>query len=177
MVSDDEKRVVGSIDASIPSANCFYRDEPAHLEMRADALQVATQVVDYGCALFQIANSVRAERRVRDLVVAALLRRAVISLEGVRNLVCLGLMEPALGLARTLQDVELSLKLVLRDETDRQAHSLAAWHYLQYQQHGQDMLGSRATREGPLTSGERVNEVRAIAKNYKALLGVCPSRS
>jgi hypothetical protein len=138
--------------------------------MSADAQRIALQVIDYGCALFQVANAVRPERRVRDLVTAALLRRAVVTVEGIRALVFAGLMEPALSVSRTLMDIELSMKLVLRDKTDQKAHALAASHYLQYQLHGQEMLGNTPTREGMLGSADRIVEVRQIAKSYAAFL-------
>lgn len=169
MASDDDT-IRGTISASVPTADLFARDNPASRELSDEARRIAIQVVDYGCALFSIANSARGERRVRDLVTAALLRRAVITLEAVRSLVFAGLMEPALATARTLQDIELALKHVLRDETDQKAHALAASHFLQYQRHGQDMLSNTPTREGTLTDGDRLDEVKRVAKNYATWL-------
>jgi Family of unknown function (DUF5677) len=148
----------------------LLRERPASEELTEDARRLAYQVPEYGCALFAVANAVRPDHRVRDLVTAALLRRAVITLEGIRALTFAGLYEPAIGVARTLQDIELSIKLILRDDTDDMARALAAWHFLQYERHGRDMLKNPATREGMLKGDWTAEQVRLVAKNYASLL-------
>lgn len=160
----------GWITASIPTPDLFQRGRPASDRLSESARALAYQVPAYGSALFLAARTLRPDRAIRDLVSSALLRRTVITLEGIRALTFAGLYEPAMGVTRTLQDLEVSLKLVLQDESDDRARALAAWHYLQYQRHGTDMLRNPDTRAGLIDPGWGVEDVQRIAKNYAALL-------
>lgn len=154
------------MNAAIPSADLFFRARPAEDEGPAEAWRLARTVIDYGCALFASKLSLREDRRVRDAVLAALLRRTLVTAEGIVTLLSHGLVEPALALTRTLLDLYTSFRLIERDDTDRMAKRLAAFHYLAYQEHGQDMLSNRPTREGVLRTSGRIPEVIEVAKSY-----------
>ena len=160
----------GTIVASIPGVDVFLRKNPAADELSPEARTLAYQIPAYGGALFGAVSTPRPDRRIRDLVTSALLRRTVVTLEGVRTLIFAGLYEPAMSVTRTLQDLEVSLKLVLQDASDDRAFALAGWHYLQYQRHGTDMLKHPGTRAGLTDPGWEPDDVRRIAKNYAALL-------
>lgn len=54
LAREGDMPLVGTIDARIPGADCFFRKQPAQDELRPDALRIAQQVVDYGCFLFQV---------------------------------------------------------------------------------------------------------------------------
>lgn len=73
-------------------------------------------------------------------------------------------------LSRTLLNIELNIKLVHRDDSDNMAKRLAAFHYYTYQQHGQDALSDRETREDMLEPASRVQEMVAVTRSYARLL-------
>ena len=155
-----------TINADIPSADCFRRAEPAALELSPDQLRVATQVIDYAGALVVSAKNLRTDHRVRDLMSSALLRRAIVTSEGIRVLLMAGLMEPATACHRTLLDIEIALNLVLRDDTDRSAHRLAVSCAQDYQAHGEGILSDKEAREA---SAHRLAELRRVSAEYKRL--------
>jgi hypothetical protein len=159
-----------ALSAQIPQADLFHRAQPASLEGPAEAWELAEHVVNFGCALFSATSTSRPERQVRDLVFAALIRRATVTTEGVVRLLAAGLQEPAMAITRTLLDIDVSIKLVAADGTDRMAKRLAACHYILMQQHGQDMLADPMTRTQSLESSGRIAEVQGIARSYKRLL-------
>jgi hypothetical protein len=160
----------GAVSASLPAAGLFHRDHPAEDEGPEEAWRLARTAVDYGCAVFQIANAVRPERGIRDAVFAALLRRLLITAEASIAVLSRGLVEPALSLSRTLLDIELAFRLIHQDKTDTLAKRLAAFHYLTYQEHGEGMLKNAPTRTGVLQRRDRIQEVIAIAKSYARFL-------
>jgi hypothetical protein len=168
-MSDDDIIAV-DIASHIPQAPLFHRDQPAYLEGPLSNWELAQTVVDFGVALLVQWKDIRASSQLKDAVLQALLRRCLVTTEAYVTLLSRGLIEPALGLSRTLLDNELAIRLVLRDASGRMAKRLAAYHYLTYQEHGQDMLHDRATREGILTSGGRVLEVASISRSYKQFL-------
>ena len=157
MMDNEEVHEV-AMSASLPAADAFRRANPAESEGPAEAWRVARAVVDYGCAILQAGPSLRDNRRLRDAVLAALLRRLLVTSESAITLLSRGLVEPALSQARTPLDIELSFRLICTDPTDIFAKRLAAFHYLTYQRHGQDMLSSRHTRQNALPRAERISE-------------------
>jgi hypothetical protein len=171
-VAEDPEKITirASLASAIPQADLFLRDQPAALKGPPESWDLAQSVVDYGCALFQASNTTRDDHVVRDLVLSALLRRATVTVEGIVLLLGAGLEEPAIATSRTLLDIELAIKLIARDPSDRLAKRLAASHYVLMQQHGEDMLSDAPTRTGTLDRGGRVTEVREVARSYKRLL-------
>lgn len=167
---EDQVNARGTVSAALPGANLFFRDQPAESEGPAEAWQLARNVVDYGCAVFHVANAVRPDHRIRDAVFAALLRRLLITAEASIAILSRGLVEPALALSRTLLDIELAFRLIHQDKTDRLAKRLAAFHYLTYQEHGEGMLKNAPTRNGILQRRDRIAEVIAISKGYARFL-------
>ena len=164
--NDDGQTIEVPIQYALPQADLFFRDQPAISEGPSNHWAAARAVIDFGSALLVTSDQLRDERRIRDAVLATLLRRALITAEGIFTLLSRGLEEPGVALTRTLQDIELNIRLVTDDSSDRMAKRLAAYHYYGSQKHGQDMLSDPATREGPLTAGGRVQEVIAVAHSY-----------
>jgi len=159
-----------AISASLPTADQFHRAHPAEREGPEEAWRLARDVVDDGGAILAGGPQLRAERRLRDAVLTALLRRLLVTSEGAIALLSKGLLEPAITQTRTMLDIELAFRLIHGDETDRFAKRLAAFHYLTYQQHGQDMLSSRQTRDKAVTRPERIPELISITKSYARFL-------
>jgi hypothetical protein len=167
----EQTRVLyGAVSATLPGVDSFFRAQPAESEGPTDAWALARSVVDYGCVVLQVASAIRPARPTRDAVLAALLRRLLITAEGGINLLSHGLVEPAHALMRTLLDLELAFQLIHRDESDNFAKRLAAFHYLTYQEHGQDMLSDKSTRDEVLGKHDRVPEVIAISRSYARFL-------
>lgn len=157
------------IEVTLPQADLFFRDQPAVQEGPHKVWDAALTTIDFACA-FAARSRVRPNHRLCDLVLAALLRRAIITTEGIRHLLAAGLLEPAVSAGRTLLDIELAVTLVQADSSDTTAHRLAAYHYCAYQRHGQDMLSNRPTREGVLAEGGRVPEIVEVSRAYARLL-------
>ena len=167
MPEDQKSSSFASVDADIPSADLFFRDQPAANMLTPEQIRVSLQIVDFAGAVLHSANHVRPERSIRDLATLALLRRAVVTTEGIRVLVLRGLMEPATSCHRTLLDIEIAFKLILRDESDRMAHRLAASCAMQYKGHGEGILSDRDART---TSAERIQSIIAVSAAYKKLV-------
>jgi hypothetical protein len=160
-------RVVGS------ARDGFARRDPAIREGPKDAWVAARQLVDFGCLLLEQSNVIPnddPEGQVRRLVMVALLRRALVTTEGIWLLLSRGLEEDANVLTRTLLDVHLNARLVTSDPTPRMAMRLAAYHYLRYQRHGERMLRDPGTREDMLGDAAERAETARIASSYAAHL-------
>lgn len=160
-------RVVGS------ARDGFARRNPAIREGPEDAWVAARQLVDFGCLLLEQSSVIPnddADGQVRRLVMVALLRRALVTTEGIWLLLSRGLEEDANVLTRTLLDVHLNARLVTSDPTPRMAMRLAAYHYLRYQRHGERMLRDPGTREDMLGDAAERAETARIAGSYAAHL-------
>jgi hypothetical protein len=161
-----EDSVEAFVHYKLPQQDLFFRSEPAIKEGPESRWRAARAVIDFGNALLTTGRKLRDARKLRDSVLVALLRRALITSEGIFNLLAYGLEEAAVSLTRTLMDIELNMKLVTADAADETAKRLAAWHYYASQRHGQDMLSDKETREGPLTAGDRLQEVISVTRSY-----------
>jgi len=144
----------------------FVRNSPASLEGPPEAWQFAREVIDHGCFVLRTVNQLREDRRVRDAVTSALLRRALITAEGVHQLIAHGLEEPAAQVLRTLLEIRVYLRLITQDPSDRMAKRLAAFHYSAGQRYGTSLLRDRDTR---LKIEEKTGESDWIKAQAKAL--------
>lgn len=137
------------LEFSVPQADLFYRSQPAGTECPQEYWSIARQLIDYGSALLISRNTLAAaDERMRDLVKAALLRRALVTTEAIVVDLYRGLAEPVTALSRVLLEIELNTKLVTQDTTTRMAKLLAGHHYLSGQRHGQNILSDKDSREG-----------------------------
>jgi hypothetical protein len=155
------------ISGQIPQRDGFFRRQPAELEGPTENWSLARTTIDFGVAMFVQWNATRREPHLTDAVLQALLRRCLITSEGMVVLLSHGLLEPAVALSRTLLDNELAFRLILGDASGRMAKRLAAYHYLTYQRHGQDMLSDPPTRDGTIAKAGRIEELATIAGSYK----------
>lgn len=169
MSPDEADRIELNVEMTIPQVNRFHRDQPAHLEGPKNAWDLAVTTIDFGGALLLAWNRLRPGHEMVDAVVAALLRRMLITAEANRVLLSSGLLEPAIATSRTLLEIELSLRLIINDTTGRMAKRLAAYHYLTYQRHGQDQLQDPHTRDRAKEAG-RIEELAGISGSYKRFL-------
>jgi hypothetical protein len=96
-----------ALSASLPQADGFLRARLAETFGPERAWALARAVVDYGCALLQ-SGTLREDRRLRDAVLTALLRRLLVTTESVIALLARGLYESAMAQTRTVLDIELA---------------------------------------------------------------------
>lgn len=141
------------VSGPILQMDLFQRPGPAALEGPPQAWELARVVVDHGAYILKAVNNVREGRQIRDVVTAALLRRGLVTSEGIRQLLVHSLEEPAIVLLRGLLDVEVNLKLMVQDPTDRMAKRFGAHNYLAAQRAGTGLLRNLQThaklREAP----------------------------
>ena len=81
MTSEDKptaETVTVTIDSAIPQADLFARDQPAIREGPARGWDIGRTLIDFGSAVLGTRGSLRQEHRIRDAVLIALLRRALI---------------------------------------------------------------------------------------------------
>jgi hypothetical protein len=142
----DERQLSGEIRLRYYTADAFKREAPPGDLGSSELWTFAAEFIDMCSAVFVQHNAVRKDHETRDLVLAALLRRALVITESVFSLSYNGLPEGAVGLVRTLLDIELNARLVAADSTDRTAKRYAAYHYFIGRRHGQKMSSDRATR-------------------------------
>jgi hypothetical protein len=154
------------LDAQIPCVDAFFRVREAEREFTYEQRRVARSCIDFAAAVLLSADQVRPERRVRDLVTAALLRRAIVSAESVRVLVSAGLIEAAISSSRTLLEIEVSIDLILGDPSDRYAKRLALACARDYREHGQGIFSDPKAREA---SDDRLDSLRMVTADYKRL--------
>lgn len=81
-----------------------------------------------------------------------------------------GLEEAALGLSRTLIEIDLNMKLVVQDPTERMAKRLAAFHNYGYQMHGQKILSDHDTRKKVLNKENGLARTVEVARSYVRFL-------
>lgn len=143
---DGQREVEVEVSIRLPQLDAFNRANPPGASSGAEVWHFATQMIDYGCALFATNNTVRSESPTRDLVVAALLRRALITTEGLLNILYHGLPEAAIPLLRTLLDIEVNAKLVTKDSSEATAKRLAAYHYFAVTRHQHKLLTDPLSR-------------------------------
>lgn len=147
----------------------FTRRQPAILEGPEDAWLASRQLIDFGCAVLENAGSFTAASdsdRVHDLVLVALLRRALVTAEAIWQLLSKGLEDSATVLLRTLLDIHLNIRLVTADPSKRMASRLGAYHYVRCQRHGEKMLRDPNTRAVMMpTDAVRLQAVE-IARSY-----------
>jgi hypothetical protein len=114
--------------------------------------------------------SVLSTKHQQTVIVAALVRRAVVITEGIFRLLRGGLIEPAFGLYRTLLEIHFTLKLVLEDDTSKMALRLLGYDCYQRHLYGEKQLRNPLTREVLENSiGEKKN-VAAKAKSWRLTL-------
>ncbi len=165
-----ERRLQVDYSGDIGLANLFVRERPASQKGDPAPWAMAQKIIDHGCFILTHANTLREERGLRDSVTAALLRRILITAEGVRSLVAAGLEEDAVVLFRTLIELQVNLWLVTADDTDTMAKRLAAFHYLKARRHFSKLFGNPDTRGRIQGDGEHFEWGRETSRRMKEFL-------
>ena len=142
----EQREVEVEVSVRLPQLDGFARTNPPGASSTSELWHFATQMIDYGCALFATNTAVRAECPTRDLGVAALFRRSLITAEGILTLLYHGLPEAAVPLLRTLLDIEVNTKLVTADTSETTAKRLAAYHYFAVKRHQHKLLSDPLSR-------------------------------
>jgi uncharacterized protein DUF5677 len=163
-----EENLSDKSEGYIRLLDSFDRDFPVWLRGDPVAWELVRNVIDHGCFVLEHANAIREGRVVRDSVTGALIRRALITTEGIRVLTMAGLEESASAQFRTLLDIQLNLRLVLQDDSDTMAHRLAAHHYLGSQRHLQGLPTDPDHRDALLADRpEQAQWMKTVASKMK----------
>jgi uncharacterized protein DUF5677 len=162
-----EETLSDEFEGYIRLLDSFDRDFPVWLQGDPVAWDLVRKVIDHGCFVLGHANAIREGRAVRDSVTGALIRRALITAEGIRVLATAGLEESASAQFRTLLDIQLSLRLVLQDDSDTMAHRLAAHHYLGAQRQLKGLLPDPDHRDALTDRPEQVQWTKTVASKMK----------
>ena len=131
----------------IGGTDLFARDQPADLEGPKEAWLLVQEVVDQGCTILRHLRFVDPISKRRTQAVSALFRRILITGEAVRLLISKGLEEPSLSTSRTLLELEMNLRLVVNDPSDRMARKLAFFYFVRGRRHFVRSTNDNATRE------------------------------
>jgi hypothetical protein len=160
------------ISGSIMRADLFHRVHPASIDISNEYREFVQEVIDHGCLILHEVNGIRPGNEMRDSVTAALLRRTLITGEGVRVLLMQGLEEDALVLFRTLLDIEVNFRLVTSDKTDEMARRLAAFQYLKGQHHINKIFSHPCTRKDIDENAQDLKFMHEAGKRMKEHFGM-----
>lgn len=131
--------------------------------------KIAEEVLSFSSmALVRLAKlPTRSDLQARAMILGGLHRRAVITATAVANLIRVGLIEPSLGLSRTLLDLELATRLVTRDPSDKTARRLVGFDYWQRGKRGVKQLSNAAMRDMMDSFTGEKTRVAALTKAWK----------
>ena len=144
MRKDTESYVVSGF---MGQADLFLRDQPVSARVPERIRQLACDVIDHGGFIISNLRFPNEASPSRRMVIAALFRRILITAEAVRMLTNRGLEEPAVATLRTLLELELNLRLVVNDPTDRMARRLIYFYAIRGRRHFSKATGDPRTRE------------------------------
>ena len=130
----------------IGETELFARDQPADLEGPRETWLLTQSVIDQGCTILRCLRFVDPISEWRVQAVAALFRRILITAEAVRLLISKGLDEPSLSTSRTLLELEMNLRLVVNDPSDRMARRLAFFYLVRGRRHFRQTASDDETR-------------------------------
>jgi hypothetical protein len=170
MTSENQEKSEVELRYSIPVRDVFRREQPAALEGPPENWAVARATIDFAGALLSEHKHMRGERMLRDFVLTAILRRALITAEGIWWCLHQGLEESAHVLFRTLLDIELNIRLVTGDPTDRMAKRFAAYHYLGGQRQGEKLLRNRDVRKRLVEYYGDTSHTMEVVRSYARYL-------
>lgn len=168
--NDDLMALTFELTGPIGISDKLMRAQPASREGQPDVWELAKTVIDHAAFILVTASGLRPEHRILDLVLATLLRRAIITAEAIRALIEAGLEEPSLATFRTLLDIELNTRLIVSDDTGRMARRFAAYHSLTAKRHGTRILQHPETRRILLGGEEDLASTKEWTKRWAEYL-------
>lgn len=130
------------------------------------ALLVVRDLITLGHALLVDFAALPTKRQMREVVLAGLQRRALVTTVSIGELLARGQLESAMALIRTLMDVELAVQLVTSDETDAMATRLVALDYRNRQKYGHNLLTDTETRAVVEAAGDKAHTV-SVVRSWK----------
>ena len=125
----------------------FVREQEEQSEIHGPGLELLEATIDHGCFALKRLSEMQTESQYRDVMVLALLRRILITAEAVRTLATNRLVDPAMATRRTLLDLEVSLRLVVADDSDDRARYLYLSHAVRARRSAQASMQHTGTRE------------------------------
>ena len=106
----------------------------------------------------------------RQMAITAIFRRILITAEAVRVLTNRGLEEPAIATLRTLLELELNLRLVVNDPTDRMARRLIYFYGIRGRRHFRKATADARTREVFQENSEHWSWAKEMSRFFKGQL-------
>ena len=144
MKKDTESYIVSGF---IGQADLFLRGQPVSAQFPEGLCQLVREVIDHGGFIISNLRFPDQLSPSRRMVITAIFRRILITAEAVRVLTNRGLEEPAIATLRTLSELELNLRLVVNDHTDRMARRLIYFYAVRGRRHFRRVTTDAQTRE------------------------------
>ena len=151
-------------------ADLFLRDQPVSARIPEAIRQLACEVIDHGGFIITHLRFTNEASPSRRMVVTAIFRRILITAEAVRVLTSRALEEPAVATLRTLLELELNLRLVVDDPTDRMARRLIYFYAIRGRRHFRKATKDARTRELFQENSEHWSWVKEMSRFFKEQL-------
>lgn len=142
------------VSGSIGHADVFLRDQPVSAWLPEGIRELVREVIDHGGFIIRNWRFPNAMSQSHRMVIAALFRRILITAEAVRVLTERGLEEPAIATLRTLSELEVTLRLVASDPTERMARRLIYFCAVRGRRHFTKAADDAETRSLSQENGE-----------------------
>ena len=167
MKKDTETHVVSGF---FGQADLFLRDQPASAQIPDGIRQLAREVIDHGGFMISNLRFPNEASLSRRIAITAIFRRILITAEAVRVLTSRGLEEPAVATLRTLLELELNLRLVVSDPTDRMARRLIYFYAIRGRRHFSKATRDASTRELFQEDSEHWSWAKEMSRFFKEQL-------
>lgn len=158
------------VSGFIGQADLFLRDQPVSPQVPERIRQLACDVIDHGGFIISNLRFPNEASPSHRMVIAAVFRRILITAEAVRTLTNRGLEEPAVATLRTLLELELNLRLVVNDPTDRMARRLIYFYAIRGRRHFSKATRDARTRELFQQDSERWAWAKEMSRFFKEQL-------
>ena len=170
--SSEVKKDTGAhlVSGLIGQADLFLRDQPVSPRVPEAIRQLVCDVIDHGGFILRNLWFPKETSSSRGMVITAVFRRILITAEAVRMLTNRGLEEPAVATLRTLLELELNLRLVVNDSTDRMARRLIYFYAIRGRRHFSKATGDTRTRELFQEDGEHWTWAKEMSRFFKEQL-------
>jgi hypothetical protein len=126
--------------------DAFDVDRPSGNGLPPEWSAAANGLVDHGRSVLQQWDKLRPKKTLRDAVLAAFVRRSLITAEAINTLALRRLLEPTYASYRTLVDLELKMLYVVSDASDLQAAKVVVHQYDKTKSVGTAILKDQVTR-------------------------------
>ena len=158
------------VSGFIGQADLFLRDQPVSARVPEGIRQLACEVIDHGGFIISNLRFPDEASSSRQMVITAVFRRILITAEAVRTLTNRGLEEPAFATLRTLLELELNLRLVVNDPTDRMARRLIYFYAIRGRRHFSKATRDTRTRELFQENNDHWTWAKEMSRSFKEQL-------